>query len=180
MANISKQIRAKWICLKVYHYLFLIHPVEGICQTEDYVIIYARKKFNEDQSFQFQSILQLKCWKNIFLDQISNRIFGFYSFLYIKLFPITPLLWLSPSYKIDPMSNLLFIKCSTIQNIIQTMVTYDSVDRLKFLSTMQVLEMAKNNIVLLGNFIWFMLFIIRKLTIIMVVISETFLNSYSS
>ena len=85
---------------------------------------------------------------NIFLVQISNRIFGFYSFLYIKLFPITPLLWLSPSYKIDPMSNLLFIKCSTIQNIIQTMVTYDSVDRLKFLSTMQVLEMAKNNIVL--------------------------------
>ena len=38
------------------------------------------------------------------------------------------------------------------------MVTYDSVDRLKFLSTMQVLEFAKNNIVLLGNFIWFMLF----------------------
>ena len=48
------------------------------------------------------------------------------------------------------MSNLLFIKCSTIQNIIQTMVTYDSVDRLKFLSTMQVLEMAKNNIVIVN------------------------------
>ena len=67
-------------------------------------------------------------------------------FLYIKVFPITPLLWLSPSYKIDPMSNLLFIKCSTIQNIIQTMVTYDGVDRLNFLPKIQVLEMAKNNI----------------------------------
>ena len=60
------------------------------------------------------------------------------------------------------MSNLLFIKCSTIQNIIQTMVTYDSVDRLKFLSTLQVLEMAKNNIVIVN--------VIRELTIIMVVI----------
>lgn len=33
--------------------IFLIHPVEGICQTEDYVIIYAREKFNEDQTFKF-------------------------------------------------------------------------------------------------------------------------------
>ena len=41
--------------------IFLIHPVEGICQTEDYVIIYAREKFNEDQTFQVQTIQQLKC-----------------------------------------------------------------------------------------------------------------------